>query len=148
MICQFFVSLVAGLGFKVLNIRFMGSAICVSHFCRCESRRTVVEPCGSLGGEEPGQRQQLPSCRGQLRAVHMDISSRSKTGPAFEVRHNCQKPLEVSLTGSAARWELKAYLTSGDELQRSQSSLQVCGVGLEFVESGCDLGFKLAWLGP
>jgi hypothetical protein len=35
------------------------------------------------------------------------------------------------------------YLASRDELKRSQGSLQVWDVGLEFIEGGCDAGFQL-----
>jgi hypothetical protein len=41
---------------------------------------------------------------------------------------------------------LIAYLSGGDELKRSESGLQVSGVGLEVIESSSNAGLELRWL--
>ena len=41
----------------------------------------------------------------------------------------------------------RSYLAGRSELQRSQSALQVWDIGLEFIESGCDVLLKLGWVG-
>ena len=102
--------------------------------------------CAILAKEERVRKQQWPFCHGQPRSRRILVSA-SLCRPVPKRLFHYTKCAHMCIFLQDPKGRLKgcggSYLAGGDELERSQSTAHVWNVGLELVESVCNVGLDL-----